>query len=204
MTTPGGPYADTRDMYMVHTMLRREFALLPPLVRDVTAGDEERTQIVADHIEFLGTILHAHHHSEDVYLWPKLLDRGSEEIVPIIHLMEGQHTSIEKINAEVTAAAGSWRGSSAAGNSEALAETLDRLVRVLNEHMGLEELNVLPIARKCVAAAEWEQMAGETGRGIPPEKSPWCLACRCTRAILTLSRKPFRECLQKCARRWRS
>jgi hypothetical protein len=34
MTTPGGPYADTRDMYMVHTMLRREFALLPALVRD--------------------------------------------------------------------------------------------------------------------------------------------------------------------------
>jgi hypothetical protein len=117
MTTTGGPYADTRDMYMVHTMLRREFALLPALVRDVTAGDEERTQIVADHIEFLGTILHAHHHSEDVYLWPKLLDRGSEEIVPIVHLMEGQHTSIEKINAEVTAATGSWGGSSAAGTA---------------------------------------------------------------------------------------
>jgi hypothetical protein len=37
---------DGREMFMVHNMLRREFALMPGLVRDVTAGDRERTQIL--------------------------------------------------------------------------------------------------------------------------------------------------------------
>lgn len=34
--------ADVRDMYMAHTMIRREFALLPQLVRDVEPYDTER------------------------------------------------------------------------------------------------------------------------------------------------------------------
>ena len=37
---------DTRDMYMVHTMFRREFAALPELVRNVAAADTERAHLI--------------------------------------------------------------------------------------------------------------------------------------------------------------
>jgi hemerythrin-like domain-containing protein len=158
-------------MYMIHTMFRREFALLPALVRDAD-GDENRSQIVADHIDLLATILHAHHHSEDVNLWPKLLDRGSQEVAPIIHLMEDQHEGIERISAEVTEAITAWRGSPASETTEALGDALDRLVLVLNEHMGMEEDRVLPMAEKYVTEAEWQEMASGTGQRIPQEKIP--------------------------------
>jgi hemerythrin-like domain-containing protein len=155
-------------MYMVHTMFRREFGLLPALARGVTAGDRKRLQIVADHIEFLATVMHAHHHSEDVSLWPRLLERGTDEVAAIVHVMEGQHTSIEKISAEVTAETVTWRGSATSDSSEALAGAIDRLLPVLNEHMSLEEQRILPIAEKYITAAEWDEMAGR----IPPENVP--------------------------------
>ena len=40
----GSPTLDTRDMVVVHDALRRELALMPPLVRDVGTGDLARTR----------------------------------------------------------------------------------------------------------------------------------------------------------------
>ncbi|HTU74373.1 MAG TPA: hypothetical protein VMG38_12720, partial [Trebonia sp.] len=61
MPGTASPYADTQDMYALHTMFRREFALLPGLVRGVAAKDEERARAVADHVRLLTLILHNHH-----------------------------------------------------------------------------------------------------------------------------------------------
>ena len=42
MTTINEPLADARDMFAVHTMFRREFGLMPGLIRAVTVGDTRR------------------------------------------------------------------------------------------------------------------------------------------------------------------
>jgi hypothetical protein len=107
--TDTGSHADTRDIYMVHTTFRREFGALPSLVRNVPAGDIQRSQTIGDHIDILGIYLYAHHHSEDIHLWPKLLDRGPREVAPIVHLMESQHENIERLNAEADEATDAWR-----------------------------------------------------------------------------------------------
>lgn len=70
-----GPFADTSDMPEVHRMFRREFGLLLALVREVAAGDEERTRIVTAHVDFL---------------W-KILARGSRKVASIVQLMVGHH-----------------------------------------------------------------------------------------------------------------
>ncbi|WP_326558551.1 hemerythrin domain-containing protein [Micromonospora sp. NBC_01796] len=172
MTIPEGPYADTRDMYAVHTAFRREFAALPALVRGVEAGDDERLRVVADHIELVSAVLEAHHRSEDVHLWPKLLERGSEAVAPVVELMEGHHSRIERLNSEAMAALGEWRDRATVGRTEALADLLSRLCEVLYEHMSLEETHILPIAEKCVTAAEWQEMAGGSGARLPAESMP--------------------------------
>ena len=41
-------------------------------------------------------VLDHHHAAEDKHLWPRLLDRGSESVAPVVHLMEGQHENIGK------------------------------------------------------------------------------------------------------------
>ena len=167
-----GPHADTRDMYMVHATFRREFGALPNLVRNVSAGDMQRSQIICDHIDVLSIYLYAHHHSEDIHLWPKLLDRGPREVATIVHLMEGQHEKIERLNTEADKVTGAWRATPAVESREALAHVLDQLIQALDEHMSLEEQRILPLAEKYITSEEWHAMASESGRAIPQERVP--------------------------------
>ncbi|MEU7358046.1 MULTISPECIES: hemerythrin domain-containing protein [Streptomyces] len=70
---------------MAHAALRREFRLLPQLVRDVVPGDATRAAVVGAHADLVCRVLHTHHEGEDALLWPKLLDRGGEELVRRAH-----------------------------------------------------------------------------------------------------------------------
>jgi iron-sulfur cluster repair protein YtfE (RIC family) len=160
--------ADTRDMYMVHTMFRREFAALSALVRGVAPGDTERANQLAEHIGLLTAVLAAHHRAEDTHLWPKLIERGSEEVAPVVQAMERQHARIERLTVQTLAALGEWCLDASAGWRGLLADVLDGLSGELREHMGIEEQFVLPLAEKYVTAAEWHAMAGATGDGLPP------------------------------------
>ena len=175
MTTTDGPYADARDMYLAHTMFRREFGLMAGLVRGVSAGDEEHTQIVVKHIEVLNMVLHHHHAGEDKHLWPRLLERGSAEVATVVQLMESQHQSIGETTAEVATALGAWRSRSASESGEAPADALDRLARQLDEHTRMEEERALPIVEKCITAADWGAMAQEGAAAMPQEAVPLVL-----------------------------
>jgi iron-sulfur cluster repair protein YtfE (RIC family) len=172
LTISNEPYADTRDMYLVHMVFRREFGLLPGLVRGVTPGDKERTLVVADHIALMTLVLHHHHHAEDTHLWPKLLGRGSQDVAAIVHIVEGHHENLEAILGEVDAATRLWRSSAESEYGEALAVALDRLIPPLKEHMDVEEARILPIVEKHITAAEWNQMVEEAGSEIPQETLP--------------------------------
>jgi hemerythrin-like domain-containing protein len=164
MPKPG--YADTRDMHAVHTMFRREFALMPELVRR-TSADKVRSQIVAEHVALMSTMLHHHHHAEDVGLWPRLLERAPKDCDSIIQLMERQHASIENGVSEIETALGAWRAAS--DIDQALPAAIDRTLPVLFEHMGMEEEKILPLAEEYVTAPEWDSLAETALAGIPQE-----------------------------------
>jgi iron-sulfur cluster repair protein YtfE (RIC family) len=168
----GNPYADTRDMYTVHTIFRREYALLPGLVRAVAAKDEERAKVVADHVRLVNLILHHHHMAEDENLWPALLRRAPREIDPVIHLLEGQHEGLDVLLDEVNTRLDSWTDGADSAEGEALAAVLQRLAAALYEHMGLEEKLALPLVERYIFAAEWEAMIAEGAADIPPEVGP--------------------------------
>jgi hemerythrin-like domain-containing protein len=169
LTTTDAPHADVREMYMAHAMFRREFGLLPALVRGVGAGDKERTQLIADHFELVKTVLHHHHHAEDTHLWPRLLERGPEDIDPIVHVMESQHADIDKALSEIEVARKAWRDSATSERGEDMAAALDRLSPLLDEHLSMEEERVLPLIEKYVTAAEWDRMGQDAVAGIPLE-----------------------------------
>lgn len=165
-------YADVRPMVMLHNALRREFRLLPALVRGVPDADTGRAQIVAGHIGFLTAILHAHHHGEDVVLWPILLDRGPEEIAPVVHVMEGHHDQIDQLTKQIAATLAGWRASAGSAAGESLADALDRLLVVLEEHLGMEEERILPVAAKHVTTTEWDQIGEAAGAEVDPALVP--------------------------------
>src|SRR6476620_11246093 len=64
--TANGTLTDVHDMIVVHRAFRREFTLLPQLVRDVAAGDTARAAVVAKHALLLLDGPQQHHTSEDL------------------------------------------------------------------------------------------------------------------------------------------
>jgi iron-sulfur cluster repair protein YtfE (RIC family) len=86
--------ADSRDMIVIHNMFRREFKAIPALVNEVPGGDGAQVAIVAGHVAWMVTFLHAHHEGEDLLVWPKLLERVPHETDPLIYTMETQHAGL--------------------------------------------------------------------------------------------------------------
>ncbi|MEV4757835.1 hemerythrin domain-containing protein [Micromonospora sp. NPDC049559] len=162
--------ADVRDMYMAHAMFRREFSLLPELILDVPEGDGARAEVVGAHAELLCSILHLHHEGEDVYAWPKLLERGGAAAEAIVPTMEAQHHAIDECVTMIRKILPAWRSTGRRGAE--LAEVCDRLRVVLIEHMALEEREILPLAEKLMTAAEWSQLGEHGMKDMPKSKLP--------------------------------
>lgn len=166
-------YADVREMYMAHTMFRREFGLLPALIGGVRAGDAARAGVVAQHFELIRTVLHHHHDAEDAYLWPRVLSRAPEPDGSVVATtMEAQHGELDKVIDELTAGLRGWTERADPAQGAALTETAARLVGLLAEHLAAEEEQALPLVARYVTAAEWGEMVTAGAAGVAPEQIP--------------------------------
>jgi hypothetical protein len=163
------PHADARDMFVVHAMFRREFGLMPGLVRAVAAGDSARAALVADHIALMSDGLAAHHQGEDDHLWPLLRERCPEECAPLVAVMDNQHHVIHDHLAQVATAAQSWRPAAAAGPRDDLADAVERLLAITRDHLALEEERVVPLIEKYLTQAEYLLAPQESQAVLPPD-----------------------------------
>jgi hypothetical protein len=166
------PLADARDMFVVHTMLRREFGLAPELIRGVDGGDHQRAGVVADHLHLMNGLLEQHHSGEDKHIWPRLQERVPGEIAPIVGIMEEQHEAIHHGYERVDEALGKWRTDASAEARDTLAAAVDGLLPILREHLAIEEERVVPLIEKYITSAEYRLVAAEGGQETPPELFP--------------------------------
>jgi hemerythrin-like domain-containing protein len=164
------PGAMTREMVMVHTAFRREFGLMPELVRGVAAGDRARAAVVADHIELIGDALHHHHSGEDRVIWPALLERCPDSLAPLINLMEEHHERIADLGGRLAKAVAEWRTGGDPAARDSAAQVLDDLLPALHEHLGMEEERVMPLVEEHITADEWDGMVAEAGATTPQDK----------------------------------
>jgi Hemerythrin HHE cation binding domain len=156
MVTQGEPMADVRDMYMVHTVFRREFGLIPGLILEAPESDTRRSEVAGSHIDLMCRLLHAHHDGEDLILWPLLLDRGGEDAQAVVPTMQAQHAALDDAIGLITKLLGPWR--STARRGAPLAAACSSLNAAITEHMALEEERILPLAEKHVTASEWGRL----------------------------------------------
>ena len=98
---------DAFEMAIVHRVFRNELRNAPGLIREVEAGDTERSAIVGGHLDFIAAALHHHHAAEDELIWPKLHARAPARAAEITR-MEGAHRGIADSVATVQAMLPSW------------------------------------------------------------------------------------------------
>jgi hemerythrin-like domain-containing protein len=172
VTTLDESLADPRDMFAAHTMFRREFGLMPGLVRAVTPGDKPRATLVADHIALVSGVLSQHHVGEGRHIWPRLRERCPQECGPLVDVMEDQHHATHTCLLQVSKALQPWRDSASARAGGTLAGAIDRLIAVITEHLALEEERVVPLIVKYITETEYAALAQEHAACIPPDKLP--------------------------------
>ena len=152
-----GQLTDVRDMYVVHRVFRREFVLIPQLVRQVAAGDTARAAVVGEHARLVLAGLDMHHTGEDVLLWPKLLERDPPD-AELIHRMESQHHRVDELIDQLTEALTRWEAEARPAVGEEVASTFDDFRVALLEHLDDEEQHILPIAARCITQEEWNSL----------------------------------------------
>jgi iron-sulfur cluster repair protein YtfE (RIC family) len=156
-------------MVVVHRVFRREFRLLPALIREVPDGDLTRAETLGKHCEELTTALHHHHTGEDELLWPRLRAR-TEVDRELIALMEKQHHRVAELLAQVEQTLPQWRQTADARHREKLVATLDEVSVALEEHLAQEEREILPLAERYLTVEEWEELGTRAMASIPKER----------------------------------
>ncbi|WP_326798208.1 hemerythrin domain-containing protein [Streptomyces sp. NBC_01808] len=164
--------ADSRGVYAVHTMFRREFDALPALIRGVSAPDRARTQIVADHVALVVDLVHAHHRSEDHHCWPTLASRGPQDVAPVVELMRSRHQTVEAMLRATERRIALWRVSGTAEDRDALADAIDGVLAPLGRHLDAEEEKILPLIDRYLTADEWADVAGKGLGNVPRTRIP--------------------------------
>jgi hemerythrin-like domain-containing protein len=158
-----------QQMVVIHRVFRREFGLLPDLIRGVAADDTERARVVADHARSLLRFVHVHHTGEDELLWPVLLERVEVE-ADLIQRMEDQHVHVAEMLPRAEELLPAWSAQPSRERGEELATTFENIAVPLDEHLGDEEREILPLAETYLSVAEWERL-GEHARAslAPPD-----------------------------------
>jgi hypothetical protein len=86
--------------------------------------------------------------------------------------MEEQHAAVEGVNRRLAALVAAWRDGADVDRRDELAGVLQEFIPLLNEHLGLEEAEVVPLIERYITAAEYGAAVAETGAGLPPETLP--------------------------------
>src|ERR1700730_9220378 len=161
---------DTRDMVLVHRVFRREFGLLPLMVRGVPDGDVRAADRVARHAREMTDALHHHHRNEDELLWPRLLQRAPVD-ADLVARMETQHSALAEILSRIETDLPAWQQSARPGDGIILSAALTDLHTGLSEHLDEEEQHVLPIVARTITPPEWAERAQRGFAAMPKRRA---------------------------------
>jgi iron-sulfur cluster repair protein YtfE (RIC family) len=167
--TTAAERVDTHEMVIVHRLFRREFRLLPVMVRHVPAGDRDRAAVVAGHGADMTYTLHHHHTGEDLLLWPKLLARARPR-AELVHRMQAQHERVAVLLDRVDVLTVQWRQSADPATRDELANVLAQTSAALDEHLSDEENEILPLVAEHITVQEWDALTAY-GKKVLPKNS---------------------------------
>lgn len=160
---------DVRDMAIAHRTFRRAYAESAQFVRARPTPSPGRVTFLADHIDFGLEMLHHHHASEDLLLYPLLLERVPEQAA-MTEEVAHEHQLVQGALDSAVAACATWRRNPTVETGEALAASLEDLNVVLQPHLNDEEQQVVPLAAVTLTQEEWDAVGEHSGSHIPRDK----------------------------------
>jgi hypothetical protein len=155
--------ADTTMMRIVHEALRRDLTRAREVLGRPARADAVQRRAIGEHLQWMVRFLHAHHASEDGWLYPLVRERaaGSSEAVAVLDRMARGHEAIAPAAAAVTAAASALSADPTDAAVQQTVAALDALAVVLLPHQRGGEDDAMPIASRFVTAAEWQALEQE-------------------------------------------
>ena len=165
--------ADTRDMAAAHRMFRREFGLMPGLVRAVAVADRDRAALVADHVALVCSGAGTPPLRRGGVCLATAAERCPQQpALTDVDVMEAQHQAIHEHLIRVKKDVAAWIDSASTDTREAAADAIDQLIPVMKEHLALEEERVVPLIDKYVTDAEYARVGQGQAVKVAPEMLP--------------------------------
>ncbi len=147
--------ADTTMMGVVHDAYRRDLERARQALTTAPYPEGERREAIAEHVQWLMELLHAHHTGEDDGLWPLVLRRNPDSAA-ILEIMDADHERIAPAMEGLTEAARDYAESDTAAARTGLIAALDALSEVVLPHLRREEDEAMPVVSASITAAEWD------------------------------------------------
>jgi hemerythrin-like domain-containing protein len=156
---PEGPI-DLAGMYLMHRGFRRDLHLFADVAAAVPHTDRTRWARIGRRFRLFATILHKHHHAEDVGLWPLLAERGADQAV--LDALEAEHAVVDPLLAsaaeDLQALADGTGGEPARAR---LAHTTAELRDALCAHLAHEESDGMTQVQRHLTPEDWDRLDRE-------------------------------------------
>ena len=169
MSTQTSSHTDIRLYRVVHEMFRRSTTRLV----EATAKLEPSGlgSVIRPHWDFYTAILHHHHHTEDVSVFPALV-AVRPEMRSTIDMLEDEHIelapNIDAVEAAVAAFMKRPDVATQAGVHEALVALRDWFF----PHLDLEDEKVLPAIAESIPPKQWDQLDKAALKSMPRKYLP--------------------------------
>jgi hemerythrin-like domain-containing protein len=169
MSTQTSSQTDIRLYRVVHEMFRRWTTRLV----DATAKLEPSTlePVIGPQWASYTAILHHHHHTEDVSVFPALV-AVRPEMRSTIDLLEDEHVELAPNIDAVEAAVAAFVKRPDVATRDAVHEALVALRDWFFPHLDLEDKKVLPAIAESIPQKQWDQLDKAALKSIPRKYLP--------------------------------
>ena len=162
---PPGPVlcAGTAGMRRIHRVFLWAYEEAPGLVRSAAAGDTARAAYVGEVLGNFDKLLHTHHESEDLLMYPQLAERAPACALHVGQML-AQHRQVTERLETIEPLRLRWMETADAATGEELAGLYEDLSAVLNVHLRREVTEVMPAVDRVMTEEEAKTVA-QHGRG---------------------------------------
>jgi len=173
MSTQTASQTDIRLYRVVHEMFRLSTTRLV----DATAKMEPSAlaPVIRPQWDFYTAILHHHHHTEDLSIFPALA-AVRPGIRPTIDLLEDEHVELAPNIDAVEVAVAAFVKRPDAATQHAVHEALVALRDWFFPHLDLEDEKILPAVAESIPPKQWAQMDKAALKSIPRKHLPSAVA----------------------------